>query len=277
MPKQIKPPASLKVLQRDFGSAISEPFEFGESGAFRCQTERYAPELLAQAEADRVAVYNRQYWFRLLTVMQEEYPLLEQMLGIDAFNQMVSAYLDCYPPDSPSLNDLANHLLEFLAEHEPWREDLAVCQAAELETILAGAFIAGEEPGFDPASLSEGDRAAIGSRVLRLQPYVALFQEEWSLYETRALLKLAEGREAVPSPAREAGWWLLYRDQSGRQAAEALSASQYQLLAALAAGHPLDQAISRVESTANEQDRAQLGSSIQGWFAHWVQLGIWTV
>src|SRR5690606_30140585 len=54
----------------------------------------------------RLEVYNRQYWFRLVAIMQEEYPCAVHLLGLDAFNAWVVRYLMAYPPASPYLADL---------------------------------------------------------------------------------------------------------------------------------------------------------------------------
>ena len=121
-------PTGLALLQRRFAEAMRTPLEIeAAEGSYRLHPERYPAALTSgicpdrgQPGAIRLASYNRQYWFRLLTVMQEEYPLLRHLLGVGDFNRMAIDYLTACPSASPQLRHLSDALVDFLVAHEGW-------------------------------------------------------------------------------------------------------------------------------------------------------------
>ena len=77
---------------------------------------------------ERLEIYNRQYWFRVLDCLYEDYPGLRAIVGERKFMKLITAYLARYPSDSYTLRDLGNRLDQFLGEEPHWaapREKLA--------------------------------------------------------------------------------------------------------------------------------------------------------
>ena len=62
---------------------------------------------------ERLEIYNRQYWFRLLDCLYEDYPGLLAVLGEKRFLKCVRAYLVRYPSDSFALRDLGSRSVVF--------------------------------------------------------------------------------------------------------------------------------------------------------------------
>src|SRR5690606_168951 len=108
---RLKPPAALVDFQRWFGAASSRPLRASQATRMRdvdgLRLTRAANARLKSVNGldgrARLEVYNRQYWFRLVAIMQEEYPCAVHLLGLDAFNAWVVRYLMAYPPASPYL------------------------------------------------------------------------------------------------------------------------------------------------------------------------------
>src|SRR5713101_1000351 len=46
---------------------------------------------------ERLEIYNRQYWFRVLDCLHDDYPGLRAILGNKKFTQLATAYLAKYP------------------------------------------------------------------------------------------------------------------------------------------------------------------------------------
>lgn len=275
----MQPPADLAALQEAFGRAVSEPLVLLDSGC-RARTEAYAPELLTQVapsaeltERERVAVYNRQYWFRLLTILQQEYPLLERILEINPFNQMMMRFLSACPPRSYSLQSLSDKLV-------PWLEAEAVSrlvlQAATLEYQLIRTFDAANVPPWTALALPDSERHDLARQVLVLQPHAALFVEDWALVEARLAITAA-GNDAPErvEPGTRQGFWLIYRDAEQQTQFEALGPLQYRLLAFLDEGVPVGEALARVCEQASLEQEQFLHQHVQSWFAQWVQRGWW--
>ncbi len=280
MPADPAPPPGLAALQAALAGAISAPLEIPEAGGVaRIFPERY-PEAAraavtgarARSGPERLASYNRQYWYRLLTVMQEEYPLLQRLLGIAEFNRLAVAYLDARPSRSPLLRHLSDGLGDFLEGHPRWGRP-ALRQCARLEWLYIHAFDAAALPRLDPAALPPARAAALASEPLRLQPHWSRFAEGWDLVAWRRRVGGRGGAEVAvevtltPSPGR----WAIYRDGGVR--AEPLTPLQDQLLARLAEGRSLSDACAAMAGELPAAQLAEVAAGIQGWFARWAGLG----
>ena len=263
-------PEGLAALQAALGEAIAAPLALDEDPP-RLRLEDYPPAALratlgggGRSAAERLGTYNRQYWFRLLTVLQEEYPLLRHLLGIAEFNRMASAYLHAHPSRSPLLRHLSDGLGDFLAGDTPWsRPELRQCAA--LEHAYIRAFDAPELPALDPS-------AQVLSAPLTLQPHLSLVREDWDLVAwRRRVWKDEDDAIAVSlSPAR--GWWAVYRDGSVLRT-EPLDAERYLLLERLMAGLSLADACDGLEALLDAEALARVAAGIRGWFARWASLG----
>jgi len=268
------PPAGLLRLQRGFGSAISTPFEFTETG-YRTCTESY-PGWLGKAieprpdkqmtGADRLAVYNQQYWFRLFSTMQKELPLLCHLMGSGDLNKLSSAYLSRYPPETHDLRDITRNLEGFLAEDTAYGLEI-LRQAARLDRIHVLAF---DAPIHDALAPEEMDESILSSP-LTFQPCFHLFSEDWNLVEIR---RRVAGRddacEADPEPGR--GYWAVWRSRQG-VVEERLGPLQYHLADLLGAGRPLAPALGDLLEAIDGDAAAFLEANLQGWLAEWTARG----
>lgn len=256
-------------------AALREPI-FGDS---RSRTElppregdvsgdfaRTAGELIAPsatlAPAERLELYHRQYWYRLLDSIAEDFPALRRLLGEEPFWRLVEAYLEAAPPTSFTLRHLGAGLADFIAAR-PASVALPVHaeELARLEYALCHAFEAGEEPPVEPGALAQG--------ALALQPHLGLL----ALRTPADTQWRRRGRAAGPPPsphrpgARPSRFVVIYRDEAGLRV-ERLPRAAYVLLAAIQAEGSLDAAMGRV---AEERGllRARDAARVRDWFATW--------
>src|SRR5205807_7246786 len=66
---------------------------------------------------ERIEIYNRQYWFRLIDCLYDDYPGLLAVLGPKKFHRLVIEYLDANPSRSFTLRNLGSRLEAFVVEH----------------------------------------------------------------------------------------------------------------------------------------------------------------
>jgi hypothetical protein len=52
---------------------------------------------------ERLEIYNRQYWFRLISAVSEDYPTINALLGHQRFDSLILAYLHENPSTSWTL------------------------------------------------------------------------------------------------------------------------------------------------------------------------------
>lgn len=84
----------------------------------------------ALATGERIAIYQRMYFWRLLDVLREDHPRTAAVLGDEAFREVGRAYLAAHPSEHPSVAHVGRALAGFVASQcpasaPPWTADLA--------------------------------------------------------------------------------------------------------------------------------------------------------
>jgi hypothetical protein len=278
-------PAWLVELQQRFGALLQTPLD-RSSGALRAETSAYDALLLAAARptqtlssAERLATYHRQYWFRLFTVMQGQYPLTTRLVGYWRFNGFAARHLVDRPPRGFDIDTVGHGFAETLAQLVP--EDAAVREAAAIDAAFHRVTRAPQREPFRPAAQ---DVPRLTSSRFVLSPSVALLSEHWPLCQRRLGFaepksdETVEPREPLGEPLAEARHWLLAWHQpkpSLKLSLLALEPAEAKLLQLLQL-YPLEQALGLLEATASDAERAALPERAQAWLARSVQLGVWS-
>jgi hypothetical protein len=133
----------------------------------------------------RLEIYANAYFHRILGVLSSDYPALEQALGRDPFNDLVTSYLLVEPSRHPSLRYAGARLADFLSSNaaaagirrrSPWASDLAAFEWARADVFDAadGSMLVRESL----ASLAPDE---FGSLFLRLGPWARLHSFEHSV------------------------------------------------------------------------------------------------
>jgi hypothetical protein len=83
------------------------------------QAEQVITRSHALSGLERLAIYGRAYYARLLECLRESYPVLYHAVGEEAFGAFGVAYLQKYPSRSYTLNELGAHFPRYLRESRP--------------------------------------------------------------------------------------------------------------------------------------------------------------
>jgi len=279
-------PEWLRELQGRFSELLRTPLD-RSTGSLRAISSTYDPELVEAAlpsptlgSAERLAIYQRQYWFRLFTVLQELYPLTSRLLGYWRFNELAAHHLLERPPRGYELDaigdDFELSVAARLSEEEgdsDWPIDpAAVLEAARVDAAFYRVTRAPHSAPFRPGPT---DAAHFGDSCLRLSPAAALVQESWPLSELRARLLDRQDEPQIKLAERlpTTRHWLLLRHETklGLLALEPREAELLDLLQRL----PLEQALGRLEAAAAPAERERLPEQTQGWLARSVRVGVW--
>lgn len=157
-----------RPLTRDFAMQTLDD----DGAALSRRIETYVKSNDRLSSFERLEIYNRQYWFRVIAAVSEDYPALNAVLGPKRFDALILAYLKENPSTSFSLRDLGARLPAWL-EHHPKltasKHAFAV-DVARLEWAYIEAF---DREALPPLSAEEFGQLVPGS-VLALQPHLQL-------------------------------------------------------------------------------------------------------
>src|SRR5271167_228594 len=175
----------LLELQRQMAEAVMQPLTSAENMRKRTSGHQLMTEVASSCIApndrlrsfERLEIYNRQYWFRLMDALSEDFPGLRLILGAERFRAMAKAYLTECPSRSFTLRNLGSRLSLWLGSHPEWLrpKDRLARDMTNLEWAHIEAFDAAELPAIKPEDLvSEGPALR-----LTLQPYITLLELEY--------------------------------------------------------------------------------------------------
>ncbi|MCX5741375.1 MAG: putative DNA-binding domain-containing protein, partial [Proteobacteria bacterium] len=242
--------ARLAELQRQFGEMLRAPLD-RSSGTLRAIPDRYDPALRAAVVGDggaRLAVYHRQYWFRLFGVLQQAYRLATALLGPWAFNDLAARFLVAHPPSGHDLGRVVDGFEAFVAGDAITRSTVpreALIEAVRIDDAFRAVFAA---PDAAPVVLTPADAARLLGARLRSAPAFALIDETWPLIALRDALPITPSERVVAlPPPHDQGrrTWAICRGADGQRVLP-LSAAHAALLRLLEM-YPLGEALARLE------------------------------
>lgn len=256
----------FRQFQEDFGKHISLPMDFS-SGQMLPPKSKYSPELCERIQShrgvsseDRLAAYNAQYWYRLLGVLQEDFPLLAQLMGMWNFNQWASDFLSKEVPHKNDLNALCGDFHNYLSSH---CSEVIWLQAARIDLAYHRTFLSAEPSDWDPSGQDS-------SSTLCWNSIVDFFAEDWALVEMRQDIDTTnEIARAAPPQARK--YWVVYRENQYLHT-RALDEDFYTLLDLLRSGLSLDQCFEKLSQLF---DPSSLEPKIPAWFQSAIELKWW--
>jgi len=287
---------NLEQLQRAVFDVVRQPLT--EDERMREQTldgrstKAIAEEIVKPNDrltsVERLEIYNRVYWFRLLSSLADDFPGLREVIGQEAFDKVLLGYLTEMPSVSYTLRDLGSRLEAWLREHPELissNERMAL-DTVRLEWADIEAFDAAEYP-----ILSQAELAGLGEDpVFHLQPYLQLLDLAYPV--DQLLLKLRETeepetdissnvvmmdhsdsapRKRLPLPKSKKVFLAVHR-QENIVYFKRLKPEGFALLRAIQQGQPLSQAIeTSVNWSGKKLERVM--EQLHDWFANWSQLG----
>src|ERR1700756_2837615 len=121
----------LAALQRTMARAVMQPLTASEhmqqtapdGKSMRAYASRFIKPNDRLTSFERLEIYNRQYWFRLLSSMIEDFPGLQAILGSQRFESMCKVYLTECPSRSFTIRNLGAHLETWLCQNPSWARD----------------------------------------------------------------------------------------------------------------------------------------------------------
>ena len=284
---------NLEALQREMAAAVMLPLTADEQmrakTADGSSTKAIAESFIAPNSRltafERLEIYNRQYWFRILGALAEDFAGLSVVIGARAFEKLSIAYLTAHPSRSFTLRNLGSKLPEWLAANPLFagrRHRLAI-DVARIEWAFVEAFDSAE---YTPLTLDQVATLDAGSR-LALQPHLRLVALDYPADDLVLGLHNREKRQTSEAGVKHEGspdapaklprlrrrpTWLAAHRVEMVVFYRRLEREEFLTLAAIREGLPLSEALAAgfADSSIPELRRAQ---RVRAWFANWAELG----
>jgi hypothetical protein len=276
---------TLLEVQRRMANAIFQPLTRSDHMAGGADAEFIKPnDRLTSLE--RLEIYGRSYWFRIIDSLYDDFPGLRAVLGERAFRRLSRAYLADCPSRSFTLRNLGSRLEAWVRRNPQYagnRHALAL-DMVRLEWADIEAFDSAADKVLGPEDLLELDADFRAS----LQPYVRLLALQYPVDDLRIQVSRAsEVRGAASNTALKRK----HRTMTERVARSnpdpiflavhrldytvyyrRLATEEYLLLLAvqdgLCIGEAIDLAFKNSSASMEEQQ-----SMLTTWFSAWAQLG----
>ena len=207
--------------------------------------------------AERLELYHRQYWYRILDSLAEDFPILRKMCGDELFWDLIEKYLLGFPSRSFTLRHLGNQFAEFLRKsdlltelQQTWFHGIALMEYAYMESF-------------------EGLQSAIPEPNDLLESIIEL-QQHVCLIHLSVAADLCNNWEnftpALTMPPEEI-WIAVWRQSNGQSRQERIENKEASMLAQLQKGVNLGEFF---ESLPEPQPSPE---EITSWFFRWQSNG----
>ena len=297
-PRKISCPAELRELQRVMAAALFRPLtpQWGMQKHWTDGSRMHdvAAEFIKPNDRlssfERLEIYNRQYWFRVLDCLWDDYPGLRAIVGERKFMKLITAYLARYPSNSYTLRDLGNRLERFLREEPQWaapREELAI-DMARFEWAQVVAFDGPSKAPISPDDILDTPPSKLR---LALQPYLSLLELDYAVDDFLIAVKKRESNvlrgeasNAVDSgptararhkrirpPKREKVYLVVHRHDNMLYY-KRLDPEAFAILSALNRGATVEDACVEAVNASVRTD-IDWSAQIKEWFDNWSALG----
>lgn len=285
----------LLELQRTMARAVMQPLTFSErmqrtapdGKPMRAYAARFIKPNDRLTSFERLEIYNRQYWFRLLSSMVEDFPGLRAVLGDARFEAMSKAYITDCPSRSFTLRNLGSQLESWLHRHPRWagKKQALALDIVKLEWAEIDAFDGKAEPPLRPEDLS----AAAGPNLrLCLQPYIHLLSLRYPVDDLLLEIKKNDDDNDFASNAMQerrkrkrvqhvaklkpAAITLAVHRIDNSVYFRRLEREEFTLLSTLHEGKTLQKAVDAA-FRGSKIPSEELPGTIQRWFHNWAALG----
>jgi putative DNA-binding protein len=284
---------NLLELQRRMAEDVRRPLtsdcEMQGTAEDGTSTEKIAASYISPnarlSSFERLEIYNRQYWFRLVSVVSEDFPTLSAVIGTKRFDALILAYLCENPSTSWTLRDLGAKLPDFLESHPEFggsRHRLAV-DVARLEWSYVEAF---DSKQLMPLAAEEAQAIGPESK-LSLQPHLQLLElaypvdilvlavkkgaPQTDIVSSASSQRQSRSRVELPSMKRERVYLAVHRFEDSVYYRR-IEQEAFLLLCALRAGASVTEAVSKAFEKSRQAPEGQ-AELLHRSFTHASELG----
>lgn len=277
-------PTNLKNKQQWFAGIITQPMDedsrihpFAPSGnTIQGEAAQHIAPSPTLEPWQRIQIYNQQYWWRLIKILQNIYPMVVRLFGYEDFNKSIAVpYLVKYASIHWSIDHIGDRLPRWIEEEYHEEDKALVYDAICVDHSIDRTFT---YSGHRPIGLTElpceESLAKLLDRQIYLQPWVTLFELKYDLFRFRDKLLEEEVEHwlendfpALPQE-REFYHYAVYRDADLNVSWNQLSDAEYYVLSCFEGGNTIENACEWLEKQDHRLSD-QAAAHIHFWFQEW--------
>lgn len=277
-----KVPLELRKNQEWFASIITRPVDteskmmsLSPSGkSMEIEASEYIVPSPFLKPAQRIQIYNQQYWWRLLSNLHEIFPFLTRLFGYYHFNQTIGVpYLIKYPPKHWAIGLIGNRLPRWISEEYQGQDQSLVYEAASIDLAFTQCFLAPQ-----PSSLaSEFDLSTILNQKLYLQEHVFLFELKKNLFEARTIMNKEspeywEENGFPPFENAPNGKFIISRNQRNHVTWDTIPSNAFKVLCRFKDGETIENVCHWIEEQGDDHFLEEANANFHLWFQKWIAL-----
>lgn len=281
----------LRELQRLTGAVIMRPLsrqwrmqrKWIDDRDMRIVTGEFIKPNDRLSSFERIEIYNKQYWFRLIDSFYGDFPGLRAVLGRLKFNKLTCEYLTEHPSRRYTMRDLGQDLVQFIQKHRKLvapRFELAL-EMARFEWAQVEAFDGPSHPALTVDDLLGKDPAKLR---MAIQPHIALLKLKYPVDEYVIRLKKSglrgdasnaieedanekvRPKRGIRIPRKKETFVVVHRFDNSLYY-KRIDEPAYRLLNSLGKGATL------VNAIKSAFDKAPDPKLVREWFETWTELG----
>jgi hypothetical protein len=280
---------SLREVQQLMGKAVMSPLTARQG--MQASNIEIAEKIISPnsrlSSFERLELYNRQYWFRVIDCLYDDFQGLHAVVGEKRFYNLVIAYLNKYPSNTFALRNLGENIVKFLSAEPEWlgARRLAGIDMAKFEWAQIVAFDGKANPPLKPEALVGADPTSLK---LYLQPYLTILKLNYPFDDFVLAMRKQQSERSEASSERLRGDEKAARAQLPKKSLtylvvhrfhnnlfyKRLDKAAHTLLTLLQEGKVLSEACAQAIPLLPRKilDKDGGAATLQAWFANWSEL-----
>ena len=259
----------LIELQRRMAADLMRPLTRHDNLSRTAKSADYVAPNGRLTSHQRLQIYSRSYWYRILDSLHDDFPGLRSIIGDEAFHRLSRAYLAAHPSRSFTMRNLGSALEPWLRRRPRYtggKHELAL-DMVRLEWAHIQAF---DGPSAKP--LGPEDLLEPGPELhMALQPFISLLEVHYAVDDLRVSLSNDDMNRKSARPRKRPIFIVVHRFDNSVYYRRILP-EEFRILTAIRRGNRLANAL----EAGFEGSRFSVNdyqASIAKWFAVWSELG----
>jgi len=230
---------------------------------------------------ERLEIYNKQYWYRILDSLEEDFEGVLTIIGREKFCALSEAYVCEHPSRTFTLRDLGNKMADFIRLNPSYATpysrmayETALVEWAEINAMDAVAYT--------PLTIEKDSAIDTRNCLLKLQPHVSVLKLNYAIddflieFRKDMTLQLVSNAHVARAahcvsrarPQAEKNYLVVHRSDNVVYFKRIKSEEYFTLLPFLE-GATIEQACENAFRHAHRTEREKLPAKLQKSFSEW--------